>query len=85
MREFTIFFRHNNRHQKAGVVKCGTATETEYDVRPVDPSIVRRFGKQIRILKKAEKYFTSNHFASSYKVLFRSLVRAIRLHEMQNT
>lgn len=52
--------------------------ETEYDVRPVDPIIVKKFGHQIRIFRTKEIYNTHNHIAKDYKDFFNCLVNAIR-------
>lgn len=52
--------------------------ETEYDVRPVDPFLVKKFGHQIRIFRTKEFYNTRNHIATDYKDFFNCLVNAIR-------
>lgn len=79
--EFTISFRYNNMDQKAEVLVSGDPKETEYDVRPVDPAIVRKYGKQIRIFRIKDIYNTRNHIATDYKDFFNSLVDAIRVRD----
>lgn len=76
----TIFisFYFNNKMQKAAVLIKQLQAETEYDVRPADPSIVRKFGRQIRIFKAQNIFNTHNHISTDYKEFFNCLVRAIR-------
>jgi hypothetical protein len=78
MVQFTISFTYQNRAQKAGVLRSITGNSTEYDVRPVNPSIVRKFGKQIRIIKNNKNFNTINHIDKDYAEFFNCLVNAIR-------
>lgn len=78
MIEFTISFRFEEKDLKAGVVKSEKSRGTEYDIRPADPSIVQRFGKQIVIFKENDKYNTDTHIDFDYRGFFESLVEAIK-------
>lgn len=83
MIEFTIIFNYDNREQKAGVMKSDKGLKTEYDVRPVEPDTVRRFGKQIIIYKEQESFNAGNHIDEDYIVFFNSLVAAIKEQDIQ--
>jgi hypothetical protein len=79
MVEFTISFRFEEKDQKAGVVKSEKdAGIKEYDIRPADPSIVQRFGKQIIIYKEKENYNAETNIDFDYRVFFDSLVDALK-------
>jgi hypothetical protein len=78
MVEFTISFTFEEKEQKAGVVRSEKDRGVEYDIRPADPSIVRRFGKQIIIYKENDKYTTDTHIDFDYRGFFDSLVGAIK-------
>lgn len=81
MIEYRIHFRYNDLEQKAGVLRSNTEKVTEYDVRPIDPSVVRKFGRQIIIFKENEAYNCNNHIDRDYKDFFNSLVNALRDHD----
>ena len=85
METFFISFCFNNKVQTAEVLMNRRRMETEYNVRPVDPFTVRKFGRQICIFKKKNIYNTRNHIATDYKDLFNSLVDAIRSLEDKPT
>jgi hypothetical protein len=78
MVEFTISFRFEEKDRKAGVVKSEKDGGIEYDIRPADPSIVQRFGKQIIIYKEKENYNAETNIDFDYRVFFDSLVDALK-------
>lgn len=81
MRTFTIFFYYKNNSKKAGVLKSEHNKKTEYDVRPVDPDVVRKFGHQIRIFRIHTNYKIHNHIAVGDREFFTSLIDAIHQYE----
>jgi hypothetical protein len=83
MVEFTILFKYNDRDQKAGVVKSESGDGTEYDVRPIDPTIVQKFGKQIIIYKENENFNTNNHIDEDYIGFFNALVDALKQQDSE--
>lgn len=84
--EFTILFSYNEKTYKAGVLKCtNEKDEIEYDVRPVHPFIVRKFGRQISIFRNKDQFNTHNHIARDYADFFNCLVHAIRIAGKQKT
>lgn len=57
---------------KAGVLRTDMRLEgIEYDIRPIDSFIVRKFGQQISIFRDHEKYNTHNHISKDYADLFK--------------
>ncbi len=81
MKEFTISFRYNNESHKAGVLRKVKVKKIEYDVRPLAPVIVRRFGQQIRIIKEQGNFSTGHPVGSVHLDFFHDLVDAIKCHE----
>ncbi len=81
MKEFTILFIYKNESHQAEVLKKEKVEKTEYDVRPVAPVIVRKFGRQIRIMKEYGNYCTNHLMETDYKDLFHGLVNAIQKYE----
>ena len=84
MIEFTIIFNYDNLDQKAGVVKSCKEMKTEYDIRPVEPETVKKFGKQIILYEEAGNFNAGNHIDEDYIVFFNSLVAAIKEQDIEN-
>lgn len=78
MTEFTISFSYQDKEQKAGVMKSFEGSMVEYDVRPIEPETVKKFGKQIIIYKEAEDFNSDNHIDEDYTVFFEAVVTAIK-------
>lgn len=78
MVEFTLSFRFEEKDRRAGVVKSEKDEGIEYDIRPADPSIVKRFGKQIIIYKEKENYNAETNIDFDYRSFFDSLVDALK-------
>lgn len=78
MLEFTISFQYDDEMHRAGVVKSSGDEGIEYDVRPITPAIVRKFGKQIILYRRGEKFNANNHIDDDYRDLFSALVVALR-------
>ena len=83
MLEFTISFHYDNETHRAGVVKSASEEAIEYDVRPITPSIVRKFGKQIIIYRRDEQFNANNHIDDDYRDFFNALVTALRDQDME--
>lgn len=81
MIEFTISFYYDKQHRRARVMRSDTGKTIKYAVRPRDPFIVRRFGKQVTILKEEEEYSSNTYLNKDYTDFFNTLVYAIRLQD----
>lgn len=84
MVEFTISFQYKNEVQRAGVVKSLTDQAIEYDIRPINPLIVSKFGKQISIYRINEDFNTGNHIDKDYHEFFTALVTALREQDVDD-
>ncbi|GAA4313695.1 hypothetical protein [Compostibacter hankyongensis] len=78
MIEFTISFRYDNSEHSAKVVKSVSASRTDYVVRPVDPSIVQKFGKQMTIFRENNDYNSEHQIDALLVDYFNALVAALR-------
>lgn len=81
MVEFTISFNYKNKQYKAGVLKSAGPTKTKFNVRPIDPFLVREFGHQINILWKQGRYTIQNHILKDCSNYIYTIVKAIHDHE----
>ena len=81
MTEFVIIFKYQNRNHKARVMKTESEGAVEYDIRPVTPWVVKKFGKQIRIFRENETFSVPKRVDDEYRELFKCLVDAIRVRE----
>jgi len=78
MVEFTISFLYADEMHRAGVVKSSDDKAIKYDVRPITPSVVKKFGKQITIFREQDAFNTHNHIDDDYRDFFNALVTAIK-------
>lgn len=83
MIEFTIVFSYGNKEQKAGVMKSADGNVVEYDVRPVEPETVKKFGKQIVIYREEEDFNAGNHIDEDYTGFFNVLVEALKEQDQE--
>ena len=83
MVEFTISFQYADEVHRAGVVKSSGSPTIEYDVRPITPSIVRKFGKQIIIYREHERFDANNHIDDDYREFFDALVKALKEQDVE--
>ncbi len=81
MTEFMINFRFKNKSCRAAVLREKRGVKLEYDVRPVNPSIVKAFGHQIRVFKEGEDYRISSQITPIHQELIDTLVEAIHAYE----
>lgn len=84
MVEFTIIFRFNEKDQKAGVVRSENDDQIEYVIRPIDPDVVQKYGKQIIIFKENDEYNCNTHIDEDHRDFFDVLVSAIRAQDIAN-
>lgn len=78
MIEFTISYLYNHKPQRAGVMKSEEDGQCKYAVRPIDRDIVKKFGKQLIILKRGNDYYSENHIDKDYVEFFNALVMALK-------
>lgn len=83
MLEFTISFLYADEMHRAGVVKSCDDQTIEYDVRPITPSIVRKFGKQITIFRQQDEFNANNHIDDDYREFFNALVTALKQQDAE--
>ncbi|GAA4308183.1 hypothetical protein [Compostibacter hankyongensis] len=78
MVEFNINFNYDAADHMAVVLKSVTADRTDYIVRPVDPELVLRFGKQVIIFKEHDNYNCGSHVDETFMDFVDALANAIR-------
>lgn len=79
MIEFTISYNYDHKAQRAGVMKSDDEDgQCKYAVRPIDPFIVKKFGKQVTIIKADGNYHSENHIDADYVRFFNALVMALK-------
>lgn len=83
MIEFTIYFNYEHADHHARVVKTITEHRVDYIVRPVDPSIVQKFGKQMNIFKEGERYQCENQIDDLSAGYFETLVNALKEQDVE--
>lgn len=83
MLEFTISFQYADEMHRAGVLKSSEQETIEYDVRPITPAIVQKFGKQITIYRENEHFNANNHIDADYREFFEALVKALREQDVE--
>jgi hypothetical protein len=84
MVEFTIIFRFNEKDQKAGVVRSENDDTVEYVIRPIDPHIVQKYGKQVIIFKENGEYNCNTHIDENHRDFFDVLVNALKVQDIAN-
>ncbi len=83
--EYGISFSYNNTVHKAVVLMCDTEGCVTYHIRPVDPLIVRKYGRQISIYQEQEVFNTQNQLATEHREFFNCLVVAIQQSYVTDT
>lgn len=73
-----ISFSYNNNRYKAAVVKSGLGIRTDYAVRPTDPSIVRKFGRQTLVFRENGQFNCDALIDAQFPDYVDALVNAIR-------
>ncbi len=81
MEEFTISFRYKNTDQKVGILRTDNEKGVQYNVRPIAPEIVKKFGKQIRIYRNGENYKIQHLVDLEDKEFYSALIDAIHSNE----